>query len=72
MKRACVQLRGGGGARDRLLLILLLGKGDLHGGSGRDLEALERVSGRGRLQLVLEFDNRNVVTPGHQSNLCST
>ena len=48
---------------------LLLSEGDLHGRGGRDFEALERVSGRGRLHLVLELDKGDVVPARNQSHL---
>jgi hypothetical protein len=48
---------------------LLFGKGDLHGGGGRDLEALEGVPCRGGLQLVLKLHEGDVVSPRHQTNL---
>ncbi len=48
---------------------LLFGEGDLHRRVGRDLEALERVSGRGRLYFVLELDEGDVVSAGDQANL---
>jgi hypothetical protein len=51
------------------LSLLLFGKGDLHGGGGRDLEALEGVPCRGGLQLVLELHEGDVVSPRHQTNL---
>ena len=40
---------------------LLLGEGNLHGGGGRDLEALESVARRRGLQLVLKLHERDVV-----------
>ena len=42
-------------------LFLLLGEGNLHGGGGRDLEALESVARRRGLQLILKLHERDVV-----------
>ena len=49
--------------------ILLLGKIDLHGCSGSDLETLERVSSCSGLHLVLKLHKCDVVTAGNQTDL---
>merc|ERR1712203_11427 len=48
---------------------LFLGEGDLDGGGGGDLEALEGVPGSSRLHLCLELHKCNVVSSRNQSDL---
>ena len=48
---------------------LLFGERYFHGGGRGDLESLQSVSGRSRLNLVLELDEGDVVTTRNQSDL---
>ena len=48
---------------------LFLCEGDLHGRVGRDLEALEGVSGSSGLDLVFELDEGDVVTARNKTDL---
>ena len=48
---------------------LLFRERDFHRRVGGNLEALESVASRGRLNFVLELDEGDVVTAGNQSNL---
>ena len=48
---------------------LFLGEGDLDGGGGGDLEALEGVPGSSRLHLCLKLHKCNVVSSRDQSDL---
>lgn len=47
----------------------LLGKGDLHSVVLGDLEPLEGITGGTGLHLIVEFNEGNVMAPGHQPHL---
>ena len=48
---------------------LFLGERNLHGVGRRNLKALQRFAGTSRLDFVLEFDERNVVTSRNETDL---
>lgn len=47
----------------------LLGKGDLHSVVLGDLESLKGITGGTGLHLIVEFNEGNVMAPGHQPHL---